>query len=86
MYVNMPDGQATSNLTTLLQVSTCIAFAALMQKDTRLTTGLRCSGVGGVVCARHELVRPQGMGDLQKGERRVTFDIMKRSRPLIFAG
>ncbi|KAJ7860931.1 hypothetical protein B0H13DRAFT_1900698 [Mycena leptocephala] len=28
-------------------VSTCIAFAALLQKDTRLTTGLRVSGVGG---------------------------------------
>ncbi|KAJ7073296.1 hypothetical protein B0H15DRAFT_793030 [Mycena belliarum] len=50
-------------------VSTCIAFAALLQKDTRMTTGLRCSGVGGVVCARHELVRPLGIGDLQKGER-----------------
>ncbi|KAJ7079051.1 hypothetical protein C8R43DRAFT_1143320 [Mycena crocata] len=55
-------------------VSTCIAFAALLQKDTRLTTGLRCSGVGGVVCARHEVVRPQGMGDLQKGERYANMD------------
>ncbi|KAJ7820051.1 hypothetical protein B0H13DRAFT_1661106, partial [Mycena leptocephala] len=55
-------------------VSTCIAFAALLQKDTRLTTGLRCSGVGGVVCAWHELVRPQGMGDLQKGERYSNMD------------
>ncbi|KAJ7048440.1 hypothetical protein C8F01DRAFT_1280798 [Mycena amicta] len=27
-------------------VSTCIAFAALMQKETQLTTGLRVSGVG----------------------------------------
>ncbi|KAJ7060044.1 hypothetical protein C8F01DRAFT_1254159 [Mycena amicta] len=50
-------------------VSTCIAFAALMQKETRLTTGLRVSGVGGCVCARHGVVRAQGMGDLQKGER-----------------
>ncbi|KAJ7701888.1 hypothetical protein B0H17DRAFT_1128104 [Mycena rosella] len=49
-------------------VSTCIVFAALLQKDTQMTTGLRCSGVGGVVCVRHELVRSQGMGDLQKGE------------------
>ncbi|KAJ7029504.1 hypothetical protein C8F04DRAFT_1264960 [Mycena alexandri] len=55
-------------------VSTCIAFAALMQKDTRMTTGLRCSGVGGVVCARHKLVRPQGVGDLQKGERYSNMD------------
>ncbi|KAJ7927958.1 hypothetical protein B0H13DRAFT_1860717, partial [Mycena leptocephala] len=29
------------------QISTCIAFAALLQKDSRLTTGLRTSGVGG---------------------------------------
>ncbi|KAJ7837463.1 hypothetical protein B0H13DRAFT_1912461 [Mycena leptocephala] len=28
-------------------ISTCIAFAALLQKDTRMTTGLRVSGVGG---------------------------------------
>ncbi|KAJ6493720.1 hypothetical protein C8R47DRAFT_1213989 [Mycena vitilis] len=28
-------------------VSTCIAFAALLQKETRMTTGLRVSGVGG---------------------------------------
>ncbi|KAK7022207.1 CxC2 domain-containing protein [Favolaschia claudopus] len=55
-------------------ISTCVAFAALSQKDTRLTTGLRSSGVGAVVCARHELIRPQGMGDLQKGERYMNMD------------
>ncbi|KAJ7774635.1 hypothetical protein DFH07DRAFT_732672 [Mycena maculata] len=63
-------------------VSTCIAFAALLQKDTRLTTGLRCSGVGGVVCARHELVRPQGVGDLQKGERYANMDYILLSAVL----
>jgi len=51
------------------QISTCIVFAALTQKDTRNTAGLRISGVGGVVCARHECVRPNSLGDLQKGER-----------------
>ncbi|KAF7310198.1 CxC2 domain-containing protein [Mycena indigotica] len=55
-------------------VSTCIAFAALMQKETRLTTGLRVSGVGGCVCARHGIVRPLGLGDLQKGERYANMD------------
>ncbi|KAF7372731.1 CxC2 domain-containing protein [Mycena sanguinolenta] len=50
-------------------VSTCIAFAALLQKDSRGTSGLRTSGVGGCVCARHECVLPNGIGDLQKGER-----------------
>ncbi|KAJ7893230.1 hypothetical protein B0H13DRAFT_1625288 [Mycena leptocephala] len=55
-------------------VSTCIAFAALLQKETRLTTGLRCSGVGGCVCTQHGVVRPQGLGDLQKGERYANMD------------
>ncbi|KAJ7893749.1 hypothetical protein B0H13DRAFT_1625094 [Mycena leptocephala] len=57
-------------------VSTCIAFAALLQKDTRLTTGLRVSGVGGCVCARHECMRPNGLGDLQKGERYANMDFI----------
>ncbi|KAJ7604993.1 hypothetical protein FB45DRAFT_1149649 [Roridomyces roridus] len=55
-------------------VSSCIAFAALLQKDTRLTTGLRVSGVGGCVCARHGVVQPLGLGDLQKGERYANMD------------
>ncbi|KAJ7079869.1 hypothetical protein C8R43DRAFT_910055, partial [Mycena crocata] len=50
-------------------IRTCIAFAALLQTDTRMTMGPHVSGVGGVVCARHECVHPNGLGDLQKGER-----------------
>ncbi|KAJ7225335.1 hypothetical protein GGX14DRAFT_556145 [Mycena pura] len=57
-------------------VTSCVAFAALLQKETRLTTGLRVSGVGGCVCARHGLVRPQGLGDLQKGERYANMDFI----------
>ncbi|KAJ7858228.1 hypothetical protein B0H14DRAFT_3085090 [Mycena olivaceomarginata] len=57
-------------------ISTCIAFAALLQKDTRGTAGLRTSGVGGCVCARHECVLPHGIGDLQKGERFANMDYM----------
>ncbi|KAJ7022824.1 hypothetical protein C8F04DRAFT_970935 [Mycena alexandri] len=60
-------------------ISTCIAFAALTQKDTRNTTGLRVSGVGGVVCARHECMRPNGLGDLQKGERYANMDYILMS-------
>ncbi|KAJ7733402.1 hypothetical protein DFH07DRAFT_780622 [Mycena maculata] len=41
-------------------VSSCIAFAALLQKETHLTTGLQVSGVGGC--------------DLQKGERYANMD------------
>ncbi|KAK7053548.1 CxC2 domain-containing protein [Favolaschia claudopus] len=58
------------------EISTCIAFAALLQKDTRMTTGLRVSGVGGCVCARHECMRPNGIGDLQKGERYANMDFI----------
>nr|GAT46441.1 predicted protein [Mycena chlorophos] len=39
-----------------------------------MTTGLRVSGVGGCVCTRHECVRPNGLGDLQKGERYCNMD------------
>lgn len=53
------------------QITTCIAFMALLQKDSKMTTGLRTSGVGACMCARHEVVRPCGVGDLQKGERYV---------------
>ncbi|KAJ7264679.1 hypothetical protein C8J57DRAFT_1512023 [Mycena rebaudengoi] len=55
-------------------VSTCIAYAALLQKDMRMTTGLRCSGVSSVVCMRHECVCAEGMGDLQKGKRYSNMD------------
>ncbi|CAK5277177.1 unnamed protein product [Mycena citricolor] len=65
--------------------STCIAFAALLQKDTRLTTGLRVSGVGGCVCARHECMRPNGLGDLQKGERYANMDFIVFSALVGFA-
>jgi hypothetical protein len=35
--------------------------------------GLRVTEVGSCVCTRHECVRPNGIGDLQNGERYVTF-------------
>ncbi|KAJ7778883.1 hypothetical protein B0H14DRAFT_3507857 [Mycena olivaceomarginata] len=60
-------------------ISTCIVFAALTQKDTRNTAGLRVSGVGGCVCAQHECMRPNGLGDLQKGERYAKMDYILMS-------
>ncbi|KAK0429798.1 hypothetical protein EV421DRAFT_1945930 [Armillaria borealis] len=57
-------------------ISTCIAFAALMEKETKLSTGLRCTGVGGCVCIRHELICPSGIGDLLKGERYTNMDFI----------
>ncbi|KAJ7062237.1 hypothetical protein C8F01DRAFT_986513 [Mycena amicta] len=63
-YVTEPD----------VSTSTCAAFAALLQRETRETTGLRVSGVAGCICARHGLLRRQGLGDLQKGERWANVD------------
>ncbi|KAF7331975.1 CxC2 domain-containing protein [Mycena kentingensis (nom. inval.)] len=58
------------------EISSCAAFAAITQRDTRNVAGLRVSGVGGVVCARHGLVRRHGLGDLQKGERYANMDFI----------
>ncbi|KIY60882.1 hypothetical protein CYLTODRAFT_316177, partial [Cylindrobasidium torrendii FP15055 ss-10] len=52
---------------TEVEVSHCVAFAALAQKDTRFSTGLRWAGVIGIICARHEVML--GLGDLERGER-----------------
>ncbi|KAF9038718.1 hypothetical protein BJ165DRAFT_1308956, partial [Panaeolus papilionaceus] len=52
-------------------VSSCVGFQAMAQANTRFSTGLRYTGVGGVFCARSEMVMPQGMGSLVKGERYV---------------
>ncbi|KAI9069929.1 hypothetical protein FKP32DRAFT_1537310, partial [Trametes sanguinea] len=50
------------------ELRTCSGFAALLNAMTRNSRGLRSTGVVAVSC-RHELFRPTGMGDLQKGER-----------------
>ncbi|KAL1750322.1 hypothetical protein FB107DRAFT_224085 [Schizophyllum commune] len=55
-------------------ISSCIAFAALAEKDTKFSSGLRVSGVGGIICARHEILQPHGLVDLQKGERYANMD------------
>ncbi|KAF9001442.1 hypothetical protein BDZ89DRAFT_929683, partial [Hymenopellis radicata] len=57
-------------------VQTCIAFAAIMQKETRQSSGLRTTGVGGCICTRHEIIRPLGIGDLLKGERYANMDFI----------
>lgn len=50
------------------ELSTCAGFAALLKANLTRTKGLRSTGVGAVVCA-HDQWRPNGIGDLQKGER-----------------
>lgn len=54
---------------TYLQMSTCSGFSAMILANLKKAKGLNATGVVGVACARHEHWRPNGMGDLQKGER-----------------
>jgi hypothetical protein len=51
-----------------LQRSTCVNHDAVNKPD-REARGLAASGVVTVDCARHNLKRPNGVGDVQLGER-----------------
>ena len=53
------------------KISTCSGFKTLANAETQFSAGLRSTGVGMCVCARHEIVRAGGVGDLQKGERHI---------------
>ncbi|KAK7032404.1 hypothetical protein VNI00_013152 [Paramarasmius palmivorus] len=56
------------------EISHCVGFSAIWAANTKKSRGLRATGIGSVSCARHELFRPNGIGDLQKGERYVNMD------------
>ncbi|KAJ7239435.1 hypothetical protein C8J57DRAFT_1564870, partial [Mycena rebaudengoi] len=55
--------------------STCVSHDAVDQPD-RESRGTASSGIGTVDCARHNMKRPNGVGDLQKGERYINMDYM----------
>ncbi|KAJ7886289.1 hypothetical protein B0H13DRAFT_2342938 [Mycena leptocephala] len=47
-----------------------------VDKPDRESLGTASSGIGTVDCARHNMKRPNGVGDLQKGERYLNMDYM----------
>ncbi|KAJ7769741.1 hypothetical protein B0H14DRAFT_3509403 [Mycena olivaceomarginata] len=53
--------------------STCVAHDAVDKPD-REALGTASSGIATVDCARHNMKRPNGVGDLQKGERYLNMD------------
>ncbi|KAK7055702.1 CxC2 domain-containing protein [Favolaschia claudopus] len=55
--------------------STCVAHDAVNEPN-REAYGTASSGIGTVDCARHNMKRPNGVGDLQKGERYINMDYM----------
>ncbi|KZP14615.1 hypothetical protein FIBSPDRAFT_979972 [Athelia psychrophila] len=58
------------------ELSTCSGFAAIHLANLKGMRGHRTSGVGGICCARHDCWRPNGLGDLQVGERRYNIDFI----------
>ncbi|KAG1907608.1 uncharacterized protein F5891DRAFT_1124516 [Suillus fuscotomentosus] len=57
-------------------ISTCSGFRTLAHTESKYSSGLRATGIGLCLCARHEFVRLQGVGDLQKGERYANMDFI----------
>ncbi|KAJ7439025.1 hypothetical protein B0H11DRAFT_2254147 [Mycena galericulata] len=55
--------------------STCVAHDAVDKPD-REARGTASSGIGAVDCARHNMKRPNVVGDLQFGERYLNMDYM----------
>ncbi|KAJ7866301.1 hypothetical protein B0H13DRAFT_2561520 [Mycena leptocephala] len=51
------------------EISSCSGFQAMFLANKKRVKGLRTTGVGGVTCARHNMWRANGIGDLQLGER-----------------
>ncbi|KAJ6451151.1 hypothetical protein C8R45DRAFT_848553 [Mycena sanguinolenta] len=66
------------------EISTCSGFQAMFWANKKRVKGLRTTGVGGVTCARHNMWRPNGIGDLQLGERYCNMDFILFSAILNF--
>ncbi|KAJ7754658.1 hypothetical protein DFH07DRAFT_868558 [Mycena maculata] len=64
------------------EISSCSGFQAMFLANTKWVKGLRATGVGGVTCARHNIWRPNGIGDLQLGERFCNMDFILLSAVL----
>ncbi|EIW86722.1 hypothetical protein CONPUDRAFT_46865 [Coniophora puteana RWD-64-598 SS2] len=58
------------------ETSTCSSFRAISGVNNKTAKGLQATGVGMVMCARHEFIMALGVGDLQVGERNCNMDYM----------
>ncbi|KAJ7018785.1 hypothetical protein C8F04DRAFT_976705 [Mycena alexandri] len=58
------------------EISNCSGFQAMFLANAKRIKGLRVTGIGGVTCARHNMWRPNGIGDLQAGERYCNMDFL----------
>ncbi|KAJ8584343.1 hypothetical protein M405DRAFT_866304 [Rhizopogon salebrosus TDB-379] len=60
----------------LQEKSTCASHNAVNLADTKASQGLAATGVGTIDCVRHNMKLPNGVGDLQKGERYSNMDYL----------
>ncbi|KAG2127943.1 hypothetical protein DEU56DRAFT_872715 [Suillus clintonianus] len=56
--------------------STCSSHTAVNMADTKTNRGLAATGLGTIDCARHNMKRPNAVGDLQKGEKYINMDYL----------
>ncbi|KIJ28048.1 hypothetical protein M422DRAFT_61957 [Sphaerobolus stellatus SS14] len=57
-----------------IKVCTCHALKVVLLQEGHEASGQNTSGVGGCICARHGLFRPNSVGDLQLGEKYKNMD------------
>ncbi|ESK84975.1 hypothetical protein Moror_9209 [Moniliophthora roreri MCA 2997] len=55
------------------EISHCVRFSAIWNTNKK-SKSLRATGISVVTCSQHELFWPNGIGDLQKGERYSNMD------------
>ncbi|KAJ7876466.1 hypothetical protein B0H14DRAFT_2568181 [Mycena olivaceomarginata] len=66
------------------EISSCSGFQAMFLANMKRVKGLRTTGIAGVTCARHNMWRANGMGDLQVGERYSNLDFLLLSALVTF--
>ncbi|KAJ7653714.1 hypothetical protein DFH06DRAFT_1270103 [Mycena polygramma] len=88
MLENPPYRKYLLGVTDQKEINTCSGLAALDYANTKFLRGYSTTGVGMGLCARHEFIQPNGVGDLQKGERYANMDyitgsILRHHNPLL---
>ncbi|KAJ7068939.1 hypothetical protein B0H15DRAFT_807369 [Mycena belliarum] len=67
------------------EISSCSGFQAMFLANSKRVKGLRTTGIAGVTCSRHNMWRPNGIGDLQVGERYCNMDYLMLAALLHFS-
>ncbi|KAF7324862.1 CxC2 domain-containing protein [Mycena kentingensis (nom. inval.)] len=74
-----PYREYLKTITKQVEMTSCSGLAALDHANTKFSRGYSATGVGAGVCARHEFVQPNGVADLQRGERYGNMDYILAS-------